>query len=636
MQQAAVDFETKKIEDRPVYPPRPVGVAIYAGRQRRYYAWGHPTENNCTKAEAIKALRPVYRDYECVFHNAAFDIEVGEVHLGLRRPAVFHDTVFLAYLVDPRFDNLQLKWLADTLLDMPPDEQEELRDWILANVPEAAAKPKQWGAYISEAPGKLVGKYAIGDVVRTLKLFRLLWGQVKRQGMMPAYDREIAVTHIKLKMEQHGLNTANKRLKRDLPKFLKAQELLEQRIRKRLKITKRYEATCPKGWFNIGSGQQLADALEHAGKVDPDGWIYTEPSKKHPDGQRSTKMDNLRLVCRDKPLLIDLGMRSVMDTYINTFIKPWIATGDAAQGFIHPTFNQVRTTDEHAGGGTFGTKTGRPSSTNPNFNNIPANVMESKNKDVLLALAKLLQQTQGLKFLGLRDYIVPDPGCVLIARDYSQQEVRVLAHYEDGLLLEMYIDDPNLDVHTMVQELIYERLGIEFPRKAIKIVAFTIIYGGGAAKVAFELDCPKQEAQTIMSAYLGVLPGIRSLKKELTKMGRKGEMIKTWGGRWYSCEEPKFIKGQMRTFEYKLLNLLIQGSSADITKQAMVQVDRVIEGDIRLQVYDELLVNTPKEHMRHDMPLMKREMEAIDLDLALPTDGEWSAQSWGRMKPWRD
>ncbi len=636
MKLAAVDYETKMIEDRPVYPPVPVGVAVKVANTQRYYAWAHPTENNCTKAQAIKVLRPIYKHYECIFHNAAFDMEVGETHLGLRRPKVFHDTVFLAYLVDPRFDNLQLKWLADHLLDMPPTEQEELQEWILANVPEAAKKPSKWGAWISEAPGRLVGRYAIGDVVRTLRLFKHLWPQVKARGMLPAYWREIGVTPIKLNMEQQGVNTANKRLKRDLPKFRKAEELLAKRIHKRLRITKAYELTCPKGFFNIGSGQQLADALERAGKVDPDGWIYTDPSDTYPDGQRSTKMENLKLTCTDKPLLVDLGMQSVLETYINTFITRWIADGDMSNGFIHPTFNQVRTTDEHAAGGTYGTKTGRPSSSRPNFNNIPADVEESQNRDVLIALAKLLKQTVGLNFLGMRDYIIPDPGCVFIGRDYNQQELRVLAHYEDGLLLEMYIENPALDIHAMVQVMIFDRLGIEFPRKAIKIVAFTIIYGGGAAKVSFELDCPNDEARMIITAYLNVLPGVRELKKKLMRAGRNGEEIRTWGGRWYRVEEPKFVKGAMRTFEYKLLNLLIQGGAADITKQAMIQTDNTIRGDIRLQVYDELLVNTRKEDAAHDMPLMKLGMETIELDCLLPTDGMHSSVSWGRMKKWKD
>lgn len=633
MKQSSADFETDAIEDRPAYPPRPVGVAILQGNHRQYFAWGHPTENNCRRADAVKALRLLYRTTEVVFHHAAFDLEVGEVHLGLKPPTVWHDTEFLAYLVDPRSESLALKKLAEVWLGMPPDEQTALREWIEANVEIETGK--KWGAYIAEAPGKLVGRYAIGDVVRTIRLFRKLHPQVKSMGMMDAYNRECSVVGIKLRMEQHGVNTANRRLKRDLPKFIEANERLEKTIKRRLGVTKAYEEQCPKGFFNLNSGQQMADALEYAGKVDPDGWIYTEPTDAHPDGQRSTKMENLKLVCTDRKLLIDLGMRSVLDTYVSTFIRPWITTGDAAEGFIHPTFNQTRSTDEHAGAGTKGTKTGRPSSSNPNFNNIPADVEESKNRDVLLALAKYLK-TVGLNFVGLRDYLIPDPGCVWIDRDYNQQEIRVLAHYEDGMLLEMYLDNPRLDVHDMVQLLIYERTGIKFPRKAIKIVAFTIIYGGGTNKVALELNCPSDEAKGIIQAYLGVLPGVATLRRELKAVARRNEPIRTWGGRLYYVEEPRFIKGALRTFEYKFLNLLIQGGSADITKEAMIQTDNAIQGSIRLQVYDELLVNTRAEDAKKDMPAMKEAMEAIELDVPLPTDGTWSKVSWGRMKNWRD
>lgn len=633
---AAVDYETEAIEDRPAYPPKPVGAAYKVGATHRYLAWGHPTQNNCTRAQAIKILRPIYRNHDVVFHNAAFDLDVGETHLGLRNPKVVHDTQFLAYLVDPRYESLALKWLADHLLDMKPQEQTKLREWILANIPEAAKKPKSWGAHISKAPGKLVGRYAIGDVVRTLRLFHYFYPQVKKDGMLPAYARELGVLPIKLKMERRGVNTAHKRIVRDLPKWHDANEKIQKRIRKRLKISKAFEAECPDGVFNPGSGPQMADALELAGKVDPDGWIYTEPSDSFPDGQRSTKLDNLKKVCKDKKLLIDMGMRSVISTYISTFLEPWAETAERANGFIHPTFNQVRTTDEQYGTGTKGTKTGRPSSSNPNFNNIPADVEESKNRDVLLALALFMKEAVGMKFIGLRDYIIPDPGCVLLSRDYSQQEIRVLAHYEDGMLLEMYLDNPTLDIHTVVQTMIFELLGVMFPRKAIKVVAFTIIYGGGAAKIAFELDCPNKEAAMIINAYLDVLPGVRDLRKELKKVGRRGERIRTWGGRWYSVEEPSFVKGRFRTWEYKFPNLLIQGGSADITKQAMIQVDDGIRGDIRLQVYDELLVNTRIEDAAHDMPIFKREMERIKLDLPLPTDGASSKVSWGRLKNWRD
>ena len=331
MKLATIDYETEAIEDRPDYPPKPVGVAIKAGRMKRYMAWGHPTENNCTKAEAVKILRGLFRTHECIFHNSAFDIDVGEVHLKLKQPKVIHDTEFLAYLDDPRAKSLALKKLAEDRLGMPPDEQTELKEWILENVPEATEKG--WGAHIAKAPGKLVGKYAIGDVVRTEKLFKLLMPKIKRDGMLDAYMREIGIVRIRLEMERGGIRTAHRRLKKDVGTFERAYEQLESRIKRRLKITKRYESGCPKGFFNIGSSTQLAEALERSGKVKE--FIYTEPSKSFPQGQPSTKIENLQKVCKDKKLLLDLGMRSVLSTYLSTFIKPWIHLSHVQSGSIY-------------------------------------------------------------------------------------------------------------------------------------------------------------------------------------------------------------------------------------------------------------------------------------------------------------
>ena len=177
-----VDFETDAIESRPEYPPRPVGVSIRRRGRAKYWAWGHPIENNCTKAEARAALIDVYKNDRVIFHHAAFDIDVGQTHLRLPFPREFEDTLFLTYLRDPRQKSLALKPVAEQWLDMPPDEQTELKDWILANVPGAKKAPTKWGKYIALAPGKLVGKYANGDTVRTEKLFNLFFLRFLRIG----------------------------------------------------------------------------------------------------------------------------------------------------------------------------------------------------------------------------------------------------------------------------------------------------------------------------------------------------------------------------------------------------------------------------------------------------------------------
>ena len=169
----ALDFESEAIENRPKYPPEPVGLAIMPdGGAGEYLAWGHPAENNCTRNEAWHRLKELLIEpsYEFVFHNAPFDCSIIEEKMKLVVPwDRIHDTMLLAFLADP-FGELSLKPLAEKLLGEPPTEQEAVRDWLVRhNV--CRANDKSWGAWISKAPGKLVGTYAIGDVERTLELY---------------------------------------------------------------------------------------------------------------------------------------------------------------------------------------------------------------------------------------------------------------------------------------------------------------------------------------------------------------------------------------------------------------------------------------------------------------------------------
>ena len=429
-------------------------------------------------------------------------------------------------------------------------------------------------------------------------------------------------------MERNGFNTAHARLKRDAKKWQTAYEKMTATLRRQLKISKAYEEeNCKDGWFNINSGEQLANALEHSGVIDPDDWIYTDK------GNRSTSVDNLTAAGARPAFLKNYSIYSTLSTYINTFLSSWIETGARSNGFIHPTFNQVRTFDDFREVGK-GTKTGRPSSSNPNFNNLPANVEDAKNAEVLKLVAAYLKH-YGINFTGLRDYIVPDKGGVFIGRDYAQQELRVLAHYEDGELLQLYLNNPNLDIHQLVADILYERTGWDLSRKATKTIAFAVLYGLGLWSLAEKLDCEYDEAKRIKRAYMQTLPGVKDLDGELKDLAKAGDPMRTWGGRVYYCEEPTYIKGQFRDFAYKMLNLLIQGSSADITKQAMIQVDDALtDGHIKLQVYDELLVCTGSPD--RDMPLMREAMEDIKLDCPLPTDGEISRVSWGRMRKYKD
>lgn len=176
MNYVVLDFESDAIENRPKYPPEPCGLAVYeatALQDPYYMAWGHPTENNIDKKFARIELAAILEEpnNEFIFHNAPFDCSIIEEKLELTIPwGRVHDTMLLAFLTDP-FGELSLKPLSEKLLGMPPEEQEAVRDWLVLHG-KCRANDQYWGAHISKAPGKLVGTYAIGDVVRTWKLFQ--------------------------------------------------------------------------------------------------------------------------------------------------------------------------------------------------------------------------------------------------------------------------------------------------------------------------------------------------------------------------------------------------------------------------------------------------------------------------------
>lgn len=599
-----IDFETHGIERRPEYPPVPVGVAIKEyGRAAKYYAWGHPYENNCSKREARKALHRYFQNYNCIFHDASFDIEVAIVHLGLRFPIEFEDTLFLAFLYDPRSKSLSLKPMAEEFLGMPPDEQEELREWILANTDCKDTKADPWGAHIAEAPGRLVGKYAKGDVIRTEGLYRFFYDEVKYMGMLDAYEREKKVLPIFEEMSREGIRINSRQLKKDIVLAEQERERLTKSIRRRLKSKE----------LDIDSSQQLAKALDEQGKIDQ--WFYTRPSKTHPNGQKSTSRENLFAGCNDKRLVNDLARYGKLGTYLSTFMCPWLASG-LQYGRVFPSFNQVRSADER--GKTVGTRTGRPSSSAPNFLNVPRNTDDEK-------------YMSGLPWL--RNYIFPDAGCVLNGRDYSQQEIRILAHFEKGSLNQQYKDNPDLDMHQYAMDLIFKMAGILLPRKILKTLAFGMLYGMGAKGLSKKLGIPKYEARRLKDTYLQVIPDVQQLIDDLKEMAQQDEPIVTWGGRLYWPEESKIVEGQLRNFDYKQLNYLIQGSAADITKQAMINVYEHCEHSrLMLQVYDELLLSSKKQCRVSEMKKIKEAMESVPLSVKLLSTGKWSPKSWGDMK----
>lgn len=595
-----IDFETEAIERRPVYPPTPVGVSIIPpGKKPTYYAWGHPTENNCDKDTAIKKLEEAYASNQpLLFHHAKFDCEVAEKHMGLAVPDYtrIHDTMYLLFLVDPHAPDLKLKPSAERILGMPPEEQEEVRDWLVAN--KIVKKGvKDWGKFIAKAPGNLVGKYANGDTFRTLKLFQKTYPMVVEQGMLEAYNRERELMPILLENEKEGILVDVRALEEDIDKYEQQLVKADKWLRRRLKAP----------GLNIDSDADLADALDAMGVVTD--WNYTEKT-----GKRSTSKKNLTVdMFHDKKVASVLGYRGRLSTCMGTFMLPWYDMASANNGRINTNWNQVKNDTSK---GQKGTRTGRLSC-NPNFQNIPKDFYDKNDGYVHPKFAGL----EELPYM--RRYVLPDKKEMFCHRDYNQQELRILAHFEDADLKDAYVANPKMDIHTFVQDAISEIIGTKLERRKVKVLNFGIVYGMGLGKLAMDMQISVDEAKKVKAAQGKALPGLPALNRETKQRGKEGEPIRTWGGRLYYTEEPVMIDGRWQTFEYKLLNYLIQGSAADCTKQAIINYHKMKkEGRFLATVHDEINISAPKRAAKAEMEILREAMEGIAFDVPMLSDGK--------------
>lgn len=624
-----IDFETEPIEERPHYPPKPVGVSIRLPSDKvgKYYAFGHPTGNNCSEKDALRAFKAAVTEAkQCgvLCHHGKFDLDLGEVWSGMPIPPwhLCHDTLFLLFLNDPYSPSLALKPAAERLLGIKPSESDALREWAIANklMPKNA---KEYGHLICKMPGDLVGKYANGDTLRTKKIFEKVYPLVIAAGMGEAYDRERRLMPILLKNEREGIYANKKLLASEDAKYSKAMADSVAWVGKTLKAP----------GLNLDSPKEVLLALKASGKVDEDKLLLT------PGGEHSASKDSLLAAVKDKKLLSVMQYQSKLATALNTFIKPWRRQAEATGATVHPSWNQVRT--QGSGGNDAGAKTGRLSAAR--FLNAPKPYKEEEGKYEH-------PRFKGLELPELpivRKLLVPDPGEVWLRRDYSQQELRVLGHFEDGSLLNSFIDDfhgdQTFDVHQMAGDLLIERFGLfngdrMKARVACKTIGFGLIYGMGKQALAERLDVSVQDSVVIIGAYLELFPGLGQLKGELSALGRAGNSMKTWGGRVYFTEEPKFIakRGRLCSFEYRLLNFLIQGSSADCTKEAAIRYDGAKKhGRFLVLVHDEDNISVPKPHLKAEAQLLREVMASIEFDSPMLSGAEYGT-SWGDLKPMKE
>lgn len=632
---ACFDFETLPIAQRPAYPPKPVGVAIRAPWQpTKYFSWGHPTGNNCTFEEGRAALQRVWESgLPLLCQNAKFDVEVASEWFGAPIPEWdrIHDTMFLAYLADPHARLLGLKELAADWLNWPPEEQDRMAQWVGDNTPALLAAygwnrtwdkkeqrfknpkritPKEVGKWIFACPGEIVGPYACGDVDRTDGLFKHFAPLIEEHGMWAAYNRERELMPILLANERDGMRANTAQLRVDVALYQSCFRNAEDWLRAELKAT----------GLNFDADQDVAETLARRGIVKDEDWQTTA------DGSLSMSKENLLPSMFTGPngaaIASALGYRNRLKTCLSMFMEPWLAQAEINRDHITTNWNQTR------GGEQGGTRTGRPSTDKHNFLNI--------SKD-------FTGRTDGYlhpDFLGVlqlplcRKYILPDEGHTFIHRDFNQQEMRIFAHFEQGELWEEYQRDPNTNPHDVVGTKIKELTGQELESTKVKVLNFQALYGGGAPAAQRKLNCSLAEAREYKAFHDKALPGRKILNDEIVKIIRLGGAIHTWGGRLYFVEPPRFDKkrGRMQTYEYKLINYLVQGSAAEITKQAIIEWYRAKQPGCRflVTVYDEINISGETGHKDEHMTLLREVMDADRITVPMRSSGK-EGPSWGEL-----
>lgn len=618
-----LDFETHPItEDVAWKPPVPVGLSIKTpGGRTTYLRWGHPSGNNTTREAVEKLLKSVWDSgYPILFHNAKFDLAVAYFHFGLPVPhwKRIHDSMFLAYLDNPHARRMGLKELAQDKLDWPAEERDAVGEWLWDNraavyaqtgrrLSRSNGKVSSVGEFFWLVPGDVLEPYAVGDVDRTEAIFNHLYPSVLERGMGPAYDRERQLLPILMESERDGIAVDIQGLEEDIDTYQAAFEKAEAWLRDYLRAP----------GLNFDADGDVGDALVRAEALQGEVVIGK-------NGKLSvSKVNLLPANFKDQRLFQALGYRNRLKTCMEMFMRPWLAQAKRRpDGRISTNWNQTR-------GGDGGTRTGRPSTTNPNFLNISKDFEgrpDGYTHPDFLGVPKLPL---------VRKYILPDAGHVFLHRDFDGQELRVFGHFESGKLWEAYHANPKLDVHQMVAEDIKKLSpSTQLDRTKTKIINFRTIYGSGVSGLALALGCDMKTAKEFKAVHAQALPGMKILNDEIKRLVGRGLPIVTWGGRQYHPEPKVFDQdtGRWRDFVYKLLNYLIQGSAADLTKQAIIDWYNDPRRDPRVRflvtVYDEINISAPLEVAVEQMLLLKEIMERDRISVPMLSAGKWGF-SWG-------
>jgi DNA polymerase-1 len=409
----------------------------------------------------------------------------------------------------------------------------------------------------------------------TGRLATLLGSEVGQAGLTKLYEEiDLPLVPVLARMEQAGV-------KIDTSALARMSSELEREIA--AKAREIHEAAGTE--FNIASPRQLGDVLFNRMNL-------PKPVKYGKGKTISTAVDVLEALAEDHPIA-----RMVLDYRQLTKLKSTYV--DALPALINPVTGRLHTTF-----GQTGTATGRLSSANPNLQNIPIRTELGR---------------------GIRAAFIADPGHVLLTADYSQIELRLLAHFSrDPLLVEAYRRGD--DIHTLTASQVFgvpPLMVTPEHRRQAKVVNFGIVYGLSAFGLSQNLGIETGEAKQFITAYFEKYKGVRAFIDKTLDEARRDLKVKTLFGRVRPIPDINSKNAVQRGFaERTAVNTPLQGTAADLIKIAMIRIDEALrERDLKarmtLQVHDELVFEVPEQELEIVQSLVREHMERVH-ELAVP------------------
>lgn len=546
--------------------PLTAGLVGISFAIREQEAWYVPVPANREEAtDIVFRLAPALQhpEIEKVGQNIKFDILALRKY-GVRVKGPLFDTMLAHYLLNPELRH-GMDYLAETYLKYKTVPIEDL----------IGPKGKKQ-ASMRTVPIEQIKEYAAEDADVTLRLKHYFAPLLKQEGLESLFfEMEMPLIYVLAEMEATGVKLDTNALKQSSEVLSQQLTALEESI---------YDLAGQS--FNINSTKQVGEILFDKLKLD-------EKAKKTKTGGYSTSEEVLEKIRGKHPIVDKLleyrGIKKLLSTYI-----------DALPALIHPETGKIHTSFNQAV-----TATGRLSSTNPNLQNIP--VRDELGREIRKA------------------FIADDDDCIFFSADYSQIELRLMAHLSnDPHMVEAFCS--GADIHAATAAKIYgipvEEVTSDMRRKA-KTANFGIIYGISVFGLAERLSIPRAESKELIDGYFQTYPRIKEYMEESIRVAKEKGYVETLFKRKRFLPDINSHNAIVRGYaERNAINAPIQGSAADIIKLAMIRIHQRFEAEhlksrMILQVHDELNFNVRKEEFDRVKEIVLDCMEHV-LQLRVP------------------